>query len=311
MKARPYTYHRARRLEDALDLLDELGDEVKVLAGGLSLAPMMNLRLASPAHLVDINAVPGLNALVRADRGGLRAGALVRHDTLHRRLPASVRDEHPLLASAGGWIGHLPIRLRGTLGGSLAHSDPTAEWCVCASLLDAELRVASRHGERTIPAEEWFLGMFQTDLRSDEMLVEVIFGRPRPYAGFAEYAQRRGDFGIVVAGAVLDLDQDRVVRDPRLVIGGVAGVPLAMPGVAEALDGQRADEELLVHAGALAGTAVPGQDSAAGDARYQRRLTASLTTLALAQAAGLDPARHRVLAHEAARLLTEETEEVA
>lgn len=306
MKARPYSYHRARRLEDALELLDEHGDEAKVLAGGLSLAPMMNLRLASPAHLVDVNRVAGLDAVVRDGDGRLRVGALARHDALHRGLPAQVRAEQPLLGLAGGWIGHLPIRLRGTVGGSLAHSDPTAEWCVCARLLDAELRVVSLHGERTIAAEDWFHGVFETDLRPDEMLVEVVFGRPRPHAGFAEYAQRRGDFGIVVAGAALDLDEGGVIADPRLVLGGVAGVPLAMPEVAAALAGQRADEELVVHAGALAGAALPGRGGAAGDAGYQRRLTASLTTVALAQAAGLATDRHRPLGNEAARRLTEE-----
>jgi carbon-monoxide dehydrogenase medium subunit len=299
MKPHEFTYQRVHRLDDALELLADDTEESKILAGGLSLVPMMNLRLAAPPRLVDVNRVAGLADVRVDDAGALHVGALVRHQTIVDRRGPLTENGYAVLPMAGRWIGHAPIRARGTVGGSLAHCDPTAEWCVCAVLLDAQMLVLSRRGERIVPAERWFRGFFDAGLEPDEMLVGVTFPRPRGYVGFMEYAQRSGDFAIVVVGVAIDLDQGAVIRDPRVVVGGVSGTPVVLTDVQAALHGSTATADLVAHAGALAGRAIEGRAGSYGDATYQRRLVASLTARAIGQAVGIDADEGRLLGHRA------------
>lgn len=219
MKPASFTYHRPASVAGAVRLLAELGEEAKALAGGQSLVPMMNFRLARPAHLVDLGRLPGLDH-VRRDGDALRIGALVTH---HAVETAALGPDFAVLSRAMRWIGHLPIRTRGTIGGSLAHGDPTAEWCLLAVLLQAVIVVHGPEGVREIPAEEFFLGVFETALAPDELIVEVLFPRPAPRAALTEFAERRGDFALVAAAVDLDVD--------RIVLGGVAAVPLALAPV--------------------------------------------------------------------------------
>ncbi len=218
MKPAAFTYHRARSVAGAVELLVELGDDAKLIAGGQSLVAMMNFRLARPEHLIDIARVPGLDHITR-DGDMLRIGALTTH---HAVEAAELGRDFAVLSRAMGWIGHLPIRTRGTIGGSLAHADATAEWCLLAVLLEASIEVEGPSGRRSIAAEDFFLGLFTTALEPDEMVVEIVFPRPAPRAALTEYAERRGDFAIVAAA--VDLDTDRVV------LGGVGPVPQVVRG---------------------------------------------------------------------------------
>lgn len=227
MKPAAFEYHRARSVAGAVELLTELGDDAKVLAGGQSLVAMMNFRLARPEHLVDITHVDGLAGIER--RGdALHVGALTTHHAVER---ADLGREHRILSDAMAHVGHLPIRTRGTVGGSIAHADATAEWCLLAVLLDALIVAEGPDGRREIAAGEFFHGPFWTDLAADEVIVEVVFPRPAPRTALVEYAERRGDFAI--AAAAVDLDADRVV------LGGVGPVPVRLDATTpeEAADG--------------------------------------------------------------------------
>jgi carbon-monoxide dehydrogenase medium subunit len=214
MKPAAFTYHRARTTAGAVGLLAELGEDAKVIAGGQSLVAMMNFRLARPEHLVDITHVEGL-AGIRRDGDALRVGALTTHRAVEK---ADLGADFAVLSRAMRWVGHLPIRTRGTAGGSIAHADATAEWCLLAVLLDARIRAEGPSGVREIRAAEFFLGPFTTALEPDELIVEIVFPRPAPRAALTEYADRRGDFALVAAA--VDLDSDRVV------LGGVAPTPV-------------------------------------------------------------------------------------
>jgi CO/xanthine dehydrogenase FAD-binding subunit len=259
VKPAAFTYHRARSVAGAVGLLAELGDDAKVIAGGQSLVAMMNYRLARPEHLVDIARVPGLDH-IRRDGDMLRIGALVTHHAVER---ADLGPDFAVLSRAMRWIGHLPIRTRGTVGGSLAHADATAEWCLLAVLLDAEIVAVGHSGRRTIPASEFFHGVFSTALEPGELIVEVVFPRPAPRAALTEFAERRGDFAIVAAAVDLDAS--------RLVLGGVAPVPLEVP-----LD--LADPS-------AAAEAIEPRDEPGVSAHYRRALVRTLVARACAEAA--------------------------
>lgn len=268
MKPAAFTYHRAGSVAGAVGLLAELGDDAKVVAGGQSLVAMMNFRLARPEHLVDIGRLPGLDGIVR-DGPALRIGALVTHHAIET---AELGPEFGLLARAMRWVGHLPIRTRGTIGGSLAHADATAEWCLLAVLLDAEIVAEGPSGRRTVRAADFFQGVFTTALAPDELIVEVVFPRPAPRAALTEYAERRGDFAIVAAAVDLDT--------PRVVLGGVAPVPLRVPAAEAALE--RGDPDAAAEAAAAA---IEPRDEPGVSAHYRRALTRTLVGRACEEAA--------------------------
>ncbi|MBO8196143.1 FAD binding domain-containing protein [Streptomyces oryzae] len=228
MKPAPFRYHRARDVEDATALLAELGDEAKVIAGGQSLVAMMNFRLARPAHLVDIGGLRELDHLGTDAGGGLRIGALTTHHTVETAPPQQLGAGFDIIRAAMAWIGHLPIRTRGTAGGSMAHGDATAEWCLLAVLLDAELVARSPRGQRRVPAREFFFGYYTTALDPDEILVEIVFPHPAPHAALTEFAERRGDFAVVSAAVSLEAE-GRAVHGGRVALGGVAAMPVRVP----------------------------------------------------------------------------------
>jgi carbon-monoxide dehydrogenase medium subunit len=259
MKPAAFTYHRARSVAGAVGLLAELGDDAKVIAGGQSLVAMMNFRLARPEHLVDIARVPELDH-IRRDGDTLRIGALVTHHAVEK---ADLGPGFAVLSRAMRWIGHLPIRTRGTVGGSLAHADATAEWCLLAVLLDAEIVAVGPSGRRTIPAAEFFHGVFTTALEPGELIVEVVFPRPAPRAALTEFAERRGDFAIVAAAVDLDAS--------RLVLGGVAPLPLEVP--------------MVLADPAAAADAIELRDEPGVSAHYRRALVRTLVARACAEAA--------------------------
>ena len=282
MKPAPFQYHRVERTEDALERLGELGDEAKVLAGGQSLVPMMNFRLVRPPALVDISRIPDLRYVAR-DGDRLRIGALTSHREVEQLEDPAVIEGYELLPRAARWVGHYPIRTRGTFGGSVAHADPSAEWCILAVLLDATVVVAGPQGEREIAAADFFLGFFTTAMEPGELLVELRFARPRRHAALQEFARRYGDFAIVAAAVAVEVDGDRLT-DARIVIGGVDEVPLRVEAAEQALDGAPAGMEAFTEAGRAAAAAVEPSSDVHGSAEYRKELTAVLVRRALAEA---------------------------
>lgn len=271
MKPAPFEYMRAASVADAVGALTAAGGEAKILAGGQSLVPLLALRMARPAMLVDINRVPGLAGFSDTGRASVRVGALVRHSALARQ------ESHPLLAEAARWIGHPAIRSRGTVGGSLAHADPAAELPVVAVALDAVAHVTGPAGGRAVTAAGLFTGALQNSLADDEIITAVDMPVPDRW-GFAEFSRRRGDFGLVTV-AVADLGGHL-----RIAVGGVAGVP-QRPEEAEALLAEgplTANRAERAAAAAAAGVNPPGDIHAT--AGYRRALVAELARRALGQA---------------------------
>jgi carbon-monoxide dehydrogenase medium subunit len=283
MKPPVFAYHRAAHLDDALSVLAEHGDEAKVLAGGQSLVPMLNLRLARPGVLVDVNRI-GLNELT-AQNGTLRLGALVRHRTLEEH-PQVLRDA-PLLAAAAPLIGHPPIRARGTLGGSLAHADPAAELPTAALALGAAIQLASSAGRRTVAAHDFFLGPFMTVMRDDEMVVAVEVPRHgEAGCAYEQVAIRAGDFAVVGVAAMVELGADGCVTSARIAIAGAAGAPVRADQSELAVAGRRLDASTLRDAGEAAAAAVEPSGDLHGSSAYRSHLTDVLTRRALTNAAG-------------------------
>ncbi|WP_037578120.1 FAD binding domain-containing protein [Phaeacidiphilus oryzae] len=276
MKPAAFSYHRARDLAGAVGLLHELGEtrgeQAKPIAGGQSLVAMMNYRLARPAHLVDIARVPGLSGLTLG-QDALRIGALTTHHEVEHATDAEL-GPFRVLREAMRWIGHPPIRVRGTVGGSLAHADATAEWCLLAVGLDAQVEAHGPGGTRTIPAADFLRGWYSTALDPDELVTAVLFPRPgAARAAVTEFALRHGDFAVV--SALVDLDGGRVA------LGGVAPVPIRVPEAEAVLaaGGSYAD-----CAEAAAAAVDPPSDARASSA-HRRALSRNLVRAACEEAA--------------------------
>ncbi len=283
MKPAPFSYHRTRDVPETVGLLAGLGDEAKILAGGQSLVPMMNFRLARPSALVDITRIPGLDYL-RAGPDGLRIGALTRHRAIELCRDPDVLDGFGVLPRSARWIGHYPIRARGTLGGSIAHADPAAEWCLLAVLLDANIILAGPGGERTVAARDFFQGFYTTTAGPDEMITELHFPVPAPRAALLEFAPRQGDFAVVAAAVAVDLDDGGpACRSVRVVLGGVGPLPVTVDTAG--LAGQPATAATWQAAGRLAAAQLDPPSDQHGSAAYRRTLAATLTERALAEAA--------------------------
>ncbi|TYQ14199.1 UNVERIFIED_ORG: carbon-monoxide dehydrogenase medium subunit [Gordonia westfalica J30] len=234
MKPSSFGYHRAGSVSTACRLLAELGEDAKILAGGQSLVAMMAFRLARPSDLLDIGGVDELDYL-DVGPAELRIGALTTHHRVEKAQEVLTDNGFGVIAGTMPYIGHLPIRTRGTVGGSLAHADATAEWCLLAELLDAQIVVTSVRGERVIDAHEFFFGFFATALDEDELITELRFPRPAPNAAVAEFANRHGDFAVVAAGVDLDVDPAAGIRAGRVAMAGTQPVPVTIAAAGEVL----------------------------------------------------------------------------
>lgn len=259
MKPQAFEYLRATSLDDALAHLAARPGEARPIAGGQSLVPVMNMRLARPTALVDIGRLDALRG-ISVEKDALRLGAL----TLHRELATSpvVAEHAPLLARAAPFIGHEAIRNRGTLGGSLAHADPAAELPACAVALGARIVVASQHGRRTVAAEQFFLGPYTTALGPDELVValEVPVAPPGRRVAFQELARRAGDFA-TAGGAAVALRSGATLRNVRLVFFGVGGAPALALAAAAAVEGRAPSSDVRAAAArALASDVEPQPD---------------------------------------------------
>jgi len=287
MKPPAFRYERAATVAEALALLAEYGDEARPLAGGQSLVPMLNLRLAAPGVVVDLNALPGLDRL-EADDGALAVGALTRQRMLERSPAAAAIGA---LADGLPLVGHVATRNRGTVGGSVAHADPAAELPLALLALGGSVVVEGAGGRREIAADDLFAGFLTTTLQPGELVVEVRFPRSRAREGSAlvEVAQRHGDFPLAAVAISLRLDGDGRIGEARVAAGAVADRPLLLPGAAEALVAGAGPEET----GRVAAGLVDPAGSLHAPADYQRHLVGVLVaravTRAVARATGASP----------------------
>jgi aerobic carbon-monoxide dehydrogenase medium subunit len=280
MKPPVFEYHRPRSTDDALRLL-AAHPHAKPLAGGQSLIPAMNFRLAAPEVLVDLNEIPTLAGITALPGGGLRIGAMTRHHALET--DPLVARHAPLLADAMPFIAHPQIRNRGTLGGSLAHADPAAELPAVMVALGATFVLTSAAGDRRIPAVDFFVGLFATALLPGELLTAIELPSPpaRSGSGFAELARRHGDYALVGVAATLALDAGGVCAAARVVLFSVGEGPVVSGRVAVALEGMRPDPDVILTAAiAVQGDIDPPSDIHAS-AAYRRNLARVLTGRAL------------------------------
>jgi CO/xanthine dehydrogenase FAD-binding subunit len=281
MKPAPFKYIAATSLEHALSLKAECGDDAKFLAGGQSLIPTMNFRLAQPAILIDINRVEGLGAIRRRDGGCVRVGALARYRSLER--DSGIASVFPLIAEALPHIAHPQIRNRGTIGGNLSHADPASELPAITVALGARFYIQAATRERWCAASDFFAGPLTTDLQPDEMLVEVELPLPKPRTGscFMEVARRRGDFAIVGIAAMITLGQQDECANVRLAFCGVGETPVDASSAADVLVGQAPTEEAIRDVAASVQTMIDPSGSVHATADYQRHIAGVLTERAL------------------------------
>jgi carbon-monoxide dehydrogenase medium subunit len=283
MKPPRFEYFAPRTLDDALGLLASQGDGAKVLAGGQSLIPLLNFRLAHPEALVDINRIAGL-AYIRADDGGLAIGALTRQHALERSEVARARL--PILGEACRLIGHLPIRHRGTVGGNLAHADPASELPATMVALEAEFTLSSVKGTRTLPARQFFVAPLTTSLQTGEMLTEIrVPALPaRTGSAFVEMARRAGDFALVGVAALITLDGSGTCQRARLALCGVGPTPIRASAAEDALVGQAPTGAALDEAANRAAAVTSPPSDVHGSAAFRTKLARHFARQAIALA---------------------------
>ncbi|MFB6130415.1 MAG: xanthine dehydrogenase family protein subunit M [Salinigranum sp.] len=283
MKPAPFTYDRPASVDEAVDALAASDGDAKLLAGGQSLIPMMNTRLAAPESIVDINGLSELDYVEERD-GAIAIGALTRQATVESS--DLVADKAPLVAEALTHVGHQTIRHRGTVGGNLAHSDPTSELPAVARALDAEFRIRGSDGERTVSAEEFFVGYMTTDVGPDELLTEVRFPVQPEGQGwaFTEMAPREGDYALVGVAATLDVDGG-TCESAALAYTAVSDRPIRVPEAEAAIEGEPLGEDTFETVGAVARDHVDPPSDVHGSTEYRKHLVESLTRRALTEAA--------------------------
>jgi CO/xanthine dehydrogenase FAD-binding subunit len=283
MKPAPFNLHRPRSVDEALALLQSHGEEAKILAGGQSLVPLMNFRLAQPHNLIDLNGVEGLDQIQFNDQT-LSLGAMVRQRDLERS-PA-IAERLPILREAIEQVGHPAIRNRGTAGGSLVHADPSAELPLLAVALDATFHLRSARASRSVVAQDFYQGYLLTDIAPDELLLKIDFRLPPAASGWCctEIARRHGDFAIVAVAVLLGCGRDRRIDFARVALGGVGPAPLRMIAAEQALLGERPGAEIFRGAGNVAAQAVDPPADIHASSSYRRHLTGVLVRRALATA---------------------------
>ncbi|HSD48716.1 MAG TPA: xanthine dehydrogenase family protein subunit M [Actinomycetota bacterium] len=286
MKPASFAYHRAVSVGEALELLTREGEDAKVIAGGQSLVPLMAFRLARPSALIDITRISDLR-YVRRDGDVLRIGALATHRDVETNAEPGVLDGYAILPRAARFIGHYPIRTRGTFGGSIAHADPTSEWCMLAMLLDAEIVVTGAQGPRVVAAPDFFRGVFTTALGTDEVVTEVRFPSPAPRSAIREFARRQGDFAIVAASAAVEIE-DGLVRSARIALAGVGDAPVRAPEAEALLGGAAPTEAAFAEAGRTAAAGLRPPSDIHGSSGYRTQLASALVRRALTDAVHAD-----------------------
>ena len=290
MKPPPFDYHAPESTAETLALLAEHGYDASILAGGQSLVPAMNFRLAQPAILIDINRISDLAFIRPAEDGGLRIGAMTRQRSAERS--TLLAERAPLLHETIPFIAHPPIRNQGTLGGSIAHADPAAELPAVMLALNAQFRLQSQRGERWITAGDFFVGIFATAREPDELLTEMVLPPLPSRAGcaFREVARRHGDYALVGAAAVVALDEQGRCEHARLTLLSVGEGPVDVHAVYPLLSGEMPSSETLRAAAENAARDIDPPADIHASAAYRRHLTRVLSqdvlTRAVARAQG-------------------------
>ena len=274
MYAHPFTYHRAKTLAEASKLLAELGEESRVVAGGQSLIPLMKMRLARPAALIDINFIPGLSEIA-AKNGELRIGALARHSDLEM---SEAVAGIPILHDCAAGIADVQVRNQGTIGGSLAEADPSGDWAVTLLTLETSVRCAGPGGERTVALEEFIKDAYTTVLGHEELVREVVVKKPGKNSGGAYVAFKRSApvYATASAAVQMTLDGKDVCRDARVVLGCVGLTAICAKEAEEALRGKIVDAKTIAKAAEAARSAAESQSDMRGSAEYKRVLVAAL-----------------------------------
>jgi aerobic carbon-monoxide dehydrogenase medium subunit len=281
MKPPPFVYRDPGTVAEALEALAEYGDEGKVLAGGQSLVPLLNMRLAQPQALIDLNRIAELQYVEERSVDsavGLAFGAMTRQSAVE-----DSADPIPLLREAISWVGHPQIRNRGTIGGSIAHADPSAELPLVFRALDGMARVQSQSGERVVPAEEFFLYTFTPNVEPDEIVTEVWLPLPLPRTGqaFLEVARRHGDFALVAAAVSLTLDAAGTIAGASIALGGTAPTPMRAAAAEASLVGATPGDEAFAEAGRLGADETEPTGDIHADADYRRDVAGTLVRRAL------------------------------
>ena len=278
----PFEYHAPHTTEETLELLDQLGDEGKVLAGGQSLIPLLKLRFASPAHLVDVNRVPGLDVIEERD-GVLRIGALFRHKAAERSTMLASR--YPVIAEAAAQVADPIVRNRGTVGGSLAHADPAGDWGSVMLALDAEFVLQSKSGRRSVKARDFFSGPFSTALQPNELLTEIRIPAARGRSGgaYLKLERKVGDFATVAVAVHLQMD-DGKVRSAGIGLTAVGAQNLKAEQAEAALRGRPLDDAAINEAAELAAAAAEPKADQRGSEEYKRNVVRVFTQRGLKRA---------------------------
>jgi CO/xanthine dehydrogenase FAD-binding subunit len=284
MKPPSFEFHSPQSLPEILELLKQYGNDAKILAGGQSLMPLMNLRLVRPKAIIDINRVAELTYIEAGTGGGLAVGGLTRHRALERsRL---VHEQNPLLAEALPLIGHAQIRNRGTIGGSLVHADPAAELPALALLLDAELVLCSLNGRRVVQAKDFFRSYMTTAIEPTELLTEIRFPpwMPRPGWAIQEVSRRAGDFAVAGVATLLTQNGNHTCKDARIALFGVGATPVRIERAEAMLKEARLDHRILAEAARLVAEVLEPDADVHASADYRKEVAGVLTRRALEKA---------------------------
>jgi len=286
MKPAPFEYFAPTDIEEALDLLAQYGDEAKILAGGQSLMPLMNMRLARPRVVIDINGLSDLAYVSPGADGALAIGALTRQRAIERS--SLIHEHHPLLAATMPFIGHFQIRNRGTIGGSIVHADPAAELPALSLALQAEFVLRNATQQRVIKVTDFFLTYLTTAIEPVEMLTEI---RLPPWMGqwrwgFQEVCRRDGDFALVGAVAVLQIDAQAVCQTARLTLFGVGGTPVRLHRAEEMLSGRQVDDRMLNDVAKVVAEVLEPDSDIHASAEYRKEVGGVVARRALQAALG-------------------------
>lgn len=282
-----FRYEAPNSLDEAIALLAAGDGEAKVLAGGQSLIPMLKLRFASPATLVDINNVPGLDHLVIEADGTIRIGALVRHEDIERS--DAIKAAQPTIAAAAPLVADPLVRTRGTFVGSVCHADPQGDWSACMMALDGAIVAQGPGGRRTIPVREFVVGPFQTVLGHDEVAVEAVIPPPRgvPHGGYLKLERRVGDFATAAVAVAVDVAGSTVAR-AGIALTGVGGSTIDAHAAADSLVGHALTAERVERAAELAAEAAQPRSDHRGSASYKRHIVRTFTARILSGIARTD-----------------------
>jgi CO/xanthine dehydrogenase FAD-binding subunit len=291
MKPPKFSYLRPNNLPEALDMLAEYGDDAKIMSGGQSLIPLLNMRLSTPGYIIDIGRVEELKG-IREEEDALVIGGMTRHVDIEKS--TLVQEKCPLLTEGIRWVGHNQIRSRGTIGGSIAHADPSAELPCMLTALRGEIVIVSSEEELTLSPEEFFLSYLLTTLEPNQLIKEIRFPKIKKSAGYAfeEVARRHGDFALVEVAAVVELDNEGIIADAKIALGGANSVPFIPEDVEEFLIGKMPDDSTLKEAATLQLDDLDPEGDIHGSKEYRRYLSGVLLERALNKA--IDRAREGV-----------------